>query len=63
MAPKPDIESTASTATARRRLTEKMLRLDQKIDRQRPGSPERLVLLREQANLSDQREALVSNRL
>jgi hypothetical protein len=60
MGPKPDI---ASTATARRKLTEKMLRLDQMIDRQKPGSPERLALLRQQANLSDQREALVSNRL
>jgi hypothetical protein len=59
MAPKSD---TKGTATARRRLTEKMLRLDEKIDRQRPGSPERLALLREQANLSDQREALISDR-
>jgi hypothetical protein len=60
MASKAD---SASTATARRKLTEKMLRLDQKIDRQQPGSPERLALLREQANLSDQREALISDRL
>ena len=44
-------------------LTEKMLRLDQAIDRQQPGSPKRLDLLRQQANLSDQREALISNRL
>jgi hypothetical protein len=60
MAPKPDPERTAA---ARRRLTEKMLRLDAQIDRQRPGSAERLALLREQANLSDQREALISTRL
>jgi hypothetical protein len=39
-----------------------MLRIDELIDRQPPGSPERLVLLRQQANLSDQREALVSDR-
>jgi len=49
-------------AAARRRLTEKMLQLDEVIDRQRPGSEERLELLRKQANLSDKREALVSNR-
>jgi hypothetical protein len=60
MVPKSD---ASSTTAARRRLTEKMLRLDELIDKQRPGSPERLVLLRQQANLSDQREALVSNRL
>ncbi|MEA2176839.1 MAG: hypothetical protein QOG77_136 [Solirubrobacteraceae bacterium] len=57
---KPDSKSSVA---ARRRLTEKMLRLDDMIDRQRPGSPERLALLRQQATLSDQREALVSNRL
>jgi hypothetical protein len=60
MVPKQDSDRTAA---ARRRLTEKLLRLDAQIDRQRPGSAERLALLREQANLSDQREALVSNRL
>jgi len=60
MAPKP---KTESTATARRALTEQMHRLDELIDRQAPGSPERLALLRQQANLSDQREALVSDRL
>jgi hypothetical protein len=59
MAPKSDAETTS---TARRKLTEQMLRLDEKIDRQRPGSPERLALLREQANLSDKREALTSDR-
>jgi hypothetical protein len=59
MAPKSDLERTA---TARRKLTEEMLRLDAKIDRQSPGSPERLALLREQANLSDRREALNSDR-
>jgi hypothetical protein len=60
MVPKPDADRTAA---ARRKLTEKMLRLDQAIDRQQPGSPKRLALLREQANLSDKREALISNRL
>ncbi len=53
---------TDRTATARRRLTEKMLRLDQMIDKQTTGSAERLALLRQQADLSDQREALISNR-
>jgi hypothetical protein len=57
---KPDSKSTVA---ARRKLTAKMLRLDEMIDRQQPGSPERLVLLRQQATLSDQREALISNRL
>jgi hypothetical protein len=60
MVPKPQ---TQSTVAARRKLTAKMLRLDQMIDRQQPGSPKRLELLREQANLSDQREALISARL
>ena len=61
MVPKP--EAADRTAAARRKLTEKRLRLDQAIDRQQPGSPKRLDLLRQQANLSDQREALISNRL
>jgi hypothetical protein len=39
-----------------------MLNLDKRIDQQLPGSPERLELLREQANLSDEREALHSKR-
>jgi hypothetical protein len=59
MASKPE---TDRTATARRRLTEKMLRLDQMIDKQSTGSAERLALLRQQADLSDQREALISDR-
>jgi hypothetical protein len=59
-APTPD---SNRTATAHRRLTEKMLRLDQAIDKQAPGSARRLELLREQANLSDAREALRSSRL
>jgi hypothetical protein len=46
-----------SRAVARRRLTEEMLRLGQRIDRQKPG-PERLQLLRKQATLSDELEAL-----
>lgn len=60
MVPKPDVDRTAA---ARRRLTEKMLRLDALIDRQQPGSQQRLALLREQANLGDQRESLTSARL
>ena len=61
MVPKP--EAADRTAAARRKLTEKMLRLDQAIDWKQPVSPKRLDLLRQQANLSDQREALISNRL
>ena len=59
-APTPDSDRTA---TAHRKLTEKMHRLDDAIDRQAPGSVRRLELLREQANLSDAREALRSTRL
>lgn len=58
MAPK---EPTNSSAAARRRLAEEMLRLGQRIDRQQSG-PERLAMLREQANLSDQLEVLRSGR-
>jgi hypothetical protein len=46
-----------SNAEARRQVTEMMLRLGQRIDRQPPGH-ERLELLRQQATLSDQLEAL-----
>jgi hypothetical protein len=49
-------------AEARRRLTEEMLSLGFTIDRQQPGSPERLEMLRRQAALSDKREALSSLR-
>jgi hypothetical protein len=59
MDPKSDAEQIAGT---RRRLTEEMLQLDAVIDREQPGSAERLELLRRQANLSDEREALVSKR-
>ena len=59
MAAKP---GTGTAAAERRRLTERMLKLDQIIDSQAPGSPKRLELLRQQANLSDRREALVSDR-
>jgi hypothetical protein len=51
-----------SRATAVRRLTEEMLNLEQSIDKQ-PTGPKRLELLREQAALSDKREALVSTRV
>jgi hypothetical protein len=46
-----------SRATARRRLTDEMLRLGERIDRLESG-PERLQLLRQQAKLSDELEAL-----
>ena len=46
-----------SNAEARRQLTETMLLLGRRIDRQ-PSGPERLELLREQAKLSDKLEGL-----
>jgi hypothetical protein len=58
MAPTPRAESPAA---ARRRLTEQMLRLAKQIDRE-PGGPERLALLRQEATVSDQLEALRSVR-
>jgi hypothetical protein len=58
----PPTPTTESKAAARRRLTEEMLRLGQRIDKQQPGSARRLELLRQQASLSDQREALRSDR-
>jgi hypothetical protein len=51
-----------SKAAAWRRLTEEMHELGRTIDRQAPGSPLRLELLRQQAGLSDEREALLSDR-
>jgi hypothetical protein len=58
MARTPAMESKAA---ARLRLTEEMLNLGHKIDRLDTG-PKRLELLRQQAALSDKREALVSKR-
>jgi hypothetical protein len=58
MAPKQPLESSAA---ARRRLTEQMLRLGQRIDQQKPG-PERLEMLRQEASISDKLEALRSAR-
>lgn len=52
---------TESSASAQRKLTEAMLRLGQRIDRQKSG-PERLQMLRQQATLSDELEALRSAR-
>jgi hypothetical protein len=52
----------ASKAVTSRRLTEQMLRLERTIDKQEMGSAERLAMLREQANLSDERERLTSRR-
>jgi hypothetical protein len=53
--------TTESKAAARLRLTEEMLNLGHKIDRLETG-PQRLELLRQQAALSDKREALLSTR-
>ena len=55
--------ATESRAAARLRLTEEMLNLGHTIDKQQSGSPKRLEMLRVQASLSDQREALRSTRL
>jgi hypothetical protein len=52
-----------TTAAAHRRLTEEMLNLGHTIDKQQAGSPQRLVMLRAQASLSDKREALRSTRV
>jgi hypothetical protein len=59
MAPKPRQETKAA---AQRRLSEEMLRLGKTIDRQEPGTPDRLAMLRQQASLSDARELLRSGR-
>ena len=52
--------SSDSRAAARLRLTEEMLNLGHKIDREE--GPKRLEMLRQQAALSDKREALLSKR-
>jgi hypothetical protein len=52
---------TESRAAARLRLTEEMLNLGRKIDRE-PTGPKRLDMLRQQAALSDKREALLGKR-
>jgi hypothetical protein len=52
-----------TNAAAQRRLTEEMLNLGHTIDKQQSGSPKRLEMLRAQASLSDQREALRSTRV
>ena len=49
-----------TNAAAQRRLTEEMLNLGHKIDREE--GPKRLEMLRQQAALSDKREALLSKR-
>jgi hypothetical protein len=59
MAPK---DSTETNAAAQRRVTTEMRRLEQAIDKQETG-PARLELLRRQADLGDEREALRSRRL
>jgi hypothetical protein len=56
MAATPRAESDAA---GRRRLTDEILSLGRKIDRQPPGA-QRLEMLRQQARMSDQLEALRS---
>jgi hypothetical protein len=53
---------TETPAAARRRLTSEMTKLGTTIDKQQPGSPKRLELLRRQASVSDELEALRSGR-
>ena len=54
-------QSDENRALARRRLSDEMLQLGLRIDREKPG-PERLQLLRQQARLSDELEQLRSPR-
>ena len=54
--------STETKAEARLRLAEEMRNLGFMIDREPPGSTKRLEMLRHQASLSDQREAVSSLR-
>lgn len=51
-----------SKAVARRRLTEDILTLGRTIEKQEMGSTQRLEALRQQADLSDERESLRSGR-
>ncbi len=59
MAPKKSAETNAA---AQRRVTTEMRRLEQAIEKQEAG-PARLELLRRQADLGDEREALRSRRV
>ena len=54
------VRKPETKAAARRRLISEMLKLGTTIDKQQPGKPERLELLRRQASLSDELEALRS---
>jgi len=56
------VRTPETKAAARRRLTNEMLKLGTTIDKHQPGKPERLELLRRQASLSDELEALRSGR-
>jgi len=51
-----------SKAVIRRRLTEDILTLGRTIEKQEMGSTQRLEALRQQADLSDERESLRSGR-
>ena len=51
------VRTPETKAAARRRLTNEMLKLGTSIDKQQPGKPERLELLRRQARLRDARAA------
>jgi len=64
MVPSPATEDikVAPPAATRRALSEQILRLGRKIDKQQMGSTQRLEALRQQADLSDEREALRSGR-
>jgi len=60
MVPTPPTETKTA---ARLRITDEMRRIGRAIDQHPSGSPKRLDLLRQQASLSDQREALRSTRV
>jgi len=63
MVPSQDQDSKVEPkAVTRRRLTEDILSLGRTIEKHEMGSAQRLEALRQQADLSDEREALRSGR-
>jgi len=63
MVPSQDQDSKVEPkAVTRRRLTEDILSLGRTIEEHEMGSAQRLEALRQQADLSDEREALRSGR-
>jgi hypothetical protein len=58
----PEERQASQDATSLRKVSEKMAKIEGKIDSARMGSEERLALLRTQASLSDERETLRDQR-